>query len=222
MSFTSSQRVDLAQVALDELGRVGHAQAVEAVAGEHVVADGHGGEGVRLLEHHAHAAPQPDRVDRAIVDVHPVELDAAAHARAGDVLVHPVQAAQEGGFAAPRGADDRGHLPLRDVEVDVVQGRGAVEEGREAAGGELGGARAGLGAVAEGGGFLGGGRGGAHGRWARGRGVLAGASWRGAVAARRVTKRERREAATRATRLSTKTSPTSTSAPVHAWSCQSL
>ena len=44
-------------------------------------------------------------------------------------VVHPVEAAQEGGLAAAGGADQRRHLPVADVEVDVEQRLlGAVPE----------------------------------------------------------------------------------------------
>src|SRR5699024_306224 len=73
----------------------GHAAAVELDAGQHVVADRHGGERVRLLEHHAHAAAHVDRVDLRVVDVLSVDLHPALRVRAGDDLVHAVQGAQE-------------------------------------------------------------------------------------------------------------------------------
>jgi hypothetical protein len=73
LSFTSSQSATWRSAALHELLRLLDAQAVQLVAGEHVLADGHGGEGVGLLEHHAHAAAQAHGIHAAIVDVDAVE-----------------------------------------------------------------------------------------------------------------------------------------------------
>src|SRR5204863_7043475 len=45
----------------------------------------------------------------------------AALARAGNQLVHPVQAAHEGTLAAPRRADDREHRVLGYLQTDAAQ-----------------------------------------------------------------------------------------------------
>src|SRR5699024_4958993 len=75
---------------------------------QHVVLDGHGGEGVSLLEDHAHLAADVDRVDAGAVDVLVVHLHAALDAGTGDDLVHAVQGAQHGGLTTARRADERG------------------------------------------------------------------------------------------------------------------
>src|SRR5699024_7317826 len=100
----------------------GHAAAVELDAGQHVVADRHGGERVRLLEHHAHAAAHVDRVDLRVVDVLSVDLHPALGVRAGDDLVHAVQGAQEGGLPAAGGTDEGGHRAGADLDVDALHG----------------------------------------------------------------------------------------------------
>ena len=50
------------------------------------------------------------------------EAALAAEAAAVHCVVHPVQAAQEGGLAAARRADQRDHLVPADIQVDVVDG----------------------------------------------------------------------------------------------------
>ena len=76
--------------------------------------DGQVGEEVEVLEHHAHLLA--DRVDVVVVHLHALKFDAAA---GGDL--QPVQAAQEGGFAAARGADKADHVAAVDVDVDAPQ-----------------------------------------------------------------------------------------------------
>ena len=39
----------------------------------------------------------------------------------GDGVVHPVQAAQEGGLAAARRADEGGHRLVEDIDIDILQ-----------------------------------------------------------------------------------------------------
>ena len=55
-----------------------------------------------------------------IVDVLAVERDRAVHARAGDRVVHAIEAAQERRLAAARRADHRQHLIAPDVETHVL------------------------------------------------------------------------------------------------------
>ena len=62
-----------------------------------------------------HAAATTSSV--AVVDVLPVDLDRAGHARDRDGVVHAVDAAQEGRLAAARGADEGGHGAFRDVDA---------------------------------------------------------------------------------------------------------
>src|SRR5262249_27318883 len=50
-----------------------------------------------------------------------VEGDLAGHTGAVDRVVHPVETAQEGRLAAARRPDERGHLVLTHVEIDVEQ-----------------------------------------------------------------------------------------------------
>ena len=76
---------------------------------------------IRLLEHHADTRAQLHHIESGIIDVLSVDLYSAGHARDRDGVVHPVEAAQERRLAAPRWADQRGHRPLRDIEVDIEQ-----------------------------------------------------------------------------------------------------
>ncbi|MPM67332.1 hypothetical protein SDC9_114254 [bioreactor metagenome] len=88
-------------------------------------------EGVRLLEDHADAHAHFDGVDfrRQQVGVVRVEADLALVAVAWVEVVHAVEAAQVGRFAAAGRADQCGDLLVVDRHVDVLQGLGfAVEE----------------------------------------------------------------------------------------------
>ncbi len=79
------------------------------------------GEGVGLLEHHAHAGTQGHHVHLRVMDVFVIEQDLSTHPAAVDGIVHAVEATQEGGLAAAGGADEGGHLVLADVDGDVEQ-----------------------------------------------------------------------------------------------------
>jgi len=99
---------------------LGFRQSVDARPIGHVVVDRFR-ERIGLLEHHAHALAQRHGIDRLVIDVDALDLDHALHARAFDRVVHAVDAAQEGGLAAPGGADERGHRPVRDIDRDRFQ-----------------------------------------------------------------------------------------------------
>ena len=121
-SLTSSHRPAPTQRALDALAHVDAARAGEPQPGGDVVEDRHRRERVRLLEDHADRAAHRDDVDVRRVDVEVVEQDLALGARAGDLLVHAVDAAHERRLAAARRADHRRHLVRRVVEVDALDG----------------------------------------------------------------------------------------------------
>ena len=93
--------------------------AVQARAVRDVVVDRHR-ERVRLLEDHPDAAAEVDGVDAGRVDVLAVERHEPFDPRAGDQVVHPVQAAQERGLAAAGRADERGDRVLLDGDGDVL------------------------------------------------------------------------------------------------------
>ena len=98
------------------------AHALQLQAGHHVVANRHGGERVRPLEHHADGLAHADRVDARAVDVLAVEQHRALDAGAGDDLVHAVQRAQHRRLAAARRADERGHAARRHRQRHVGDG----------------------------------------------------------------------------------------------------
>ena len=77
-------------------------------------------ERVGALEDHAHATAEVVGVD--VFDVLVAERDLALNAAARDAVVHAVQAAQQRGLAAARGADERRDLVRRHVEGDVLEG----------------------------------------------------------------------------------------------------
>ena len=72
------------------------------------------GEEVEVLEHHAHLLAHS-------VDVGFVHLGALKFDAAGGGDLQPVQAAQKGGFAAARGADEADYVAAVDVDVDAPQ-----------------------------------------------------------------------------------------------------
>ena len=105
------------------------------------------GKRVRLLEHHADPAPEPDDVAARGVDVVAVDEDLALDAGARDDVVHPVQRPQERALAAARRPDegrhevradanrDRLERPLRAVEEVQVA---SLDDGRPRCHGRLG------------------------------------------------------------------------------------
>ena len=78
-------------------------------------------ERIGLLEHHADPRPELHHVDVAAIDVAVVQRDGAGHPADVDDVVHAVEAAQERRLAAARRADQRRHLVLRQVDVDVEE-----------------------------------------------------------------------------------------------------
>jgi len=89
------------------------------------------GEGVGALEHHAYVATEFIDVDFAVVDVGAIDEYLSDEACAGDEVVHTVEEAQEGGFAASGGADEGYYFVFVNLECDVFEGMEAsvvVEE----------------------------------------------------------------------------------------------
>jgi hypothetical protein len=69
-------------------------------------------------------------IDVPLVDIDAMDLDRpACDPRAVDQIVHAVEAAQEGRFAATGRPDERRHLMILDLEGNVVERlRGAVKK----------------------------------------------------------------------------------------------
>jgi hypothetical protein len=78
------------------------------------------GERVGLLEHHPDPGAQLNDVHAARIDVVAVQLDLPRDPGVRDGVVHPVQRAQEGRFAAARRADEGGDMLLPHLDRDVV------------------------------------------------------------------------------------------------------
>ena len=76
---------------------------------------------VRLLEHHPDAPAHLDRIDGGGVEVTAVVEDVAVDGGARHEVVHAVEAADERALAAPRRPDERRHVVLADVEIDVLE-----------------------------------------------------------------------------------------------------
>ena len=64
--------------------------------------------------------PNGHDVDVRRVEVDVVEQDLALRPRSGNLLVHPVDAADHRGLAAAGGADDRGHVARLEGEVHAL------------------------------------------------------------------------------------------------------
>src|SRR5690606_22867278 len=79
------------------------------------------GERVGLLEDHADAAPDLDRVDTLGVEAHAVVSYLPADPHGLDQVVHAVDRAQQGALAGARRADERRDLVTRHGERDVVE-----------------------------------------------------------------------------------------------------
>ena len=76
------------------------------------------GKWVPFLKDHADPPAQLNDVRRGVVDIFAFELDFAGDPRVEDEVVHAVETAQQGGFAAARRADERRGFFFRDLEVD--------------------------------------------------------------------------------------------------------
>ena len=72
------------------------------------------GEQVEVLEHHTHLLAHS-------VDVGFIHLGALKFDAAGGWDLQPVQAAQKGGFAAARGADQADHIAAVNINIDALQ-----------------------------------------------------------------------------------------------------
>ena len=95
--------------------RLGHQARAHGSQGD-VFQNGHVGEQVKVLEHHAHLPAHLVDVRLGAGDLHPVEGDGA-----GTRLFQQVQAAKEGGLAGAGGADDDHLVSGIDVLGDIVQ-----------------------------------------------------------------------------------------------------
>ena len=57
-----------------------------------------------------------------IVSIRLLHVGGARHSRAGDGVVHAVDAAQKGGLAAARGTDERHDAVIADIDIHVENG----------------------------------------------------------------------------------------------------
>ena len=85
-------------------------------------------ERVRFLEDHPDQLADLDRVDVGPVEVLAVVEELAVDFGAGDQVVHPVEAAQQGALAAARGTDQRGDVVAVDVHRHALDGGHAAVE----------------------------------------------------------------------------------------------
>ena len=98
------------------------AHPLQPQAGDHVVANRHGGERVWPLEHHPDGPSHTHRVDAGGIDVLIVEQHGALDPGPGDHLMHPVQRAQHSRLAAARRADERSHTARQNRKRDIGDG----------------------------------------------------------------------------------------------------
>ena len=87
-----------------------------------VVVDGHG-EGVGLLEDHPDLSAQLGEVDPVIVDALPVDKHLSLDPRSFDLVVHAVEAPEEGRFPASGRSDQRGNMPRGNGDRNLLEGR---------------------------------------------------------------------------------------------------
>ncbi len=112
---------------LDGLGDDGVVALAAHAQAEGDVFENAGREGIGFLEDHAHIAAEFHDIDGGIMDVDAFDEDfALGDAGADDFVVHAVDAAQQGGFAATGGADEGGDLVLFQCEGDVLQRLGGT------------------------------------------------------------------------------------------------
>src|SRR5262245_18760520 len=78
-------------------------------------------ERVRLLEYHADAGSQRDRIDAGTIDVHTVDDDFSPNPGARDRIVHPVETTQECRLAAARWTNERHHSPFENLDRDALE-----------------------------------------------------------------------------------------------------
>src|SRR5271157_4593185 len=123
-----------AQRSLDQVIHVA-AVAVDPCSPGNIIVDALG-ERIGLLENHADAPSQRDRVGARGRDQFTVKPDLPFHPRTGDQVVHAVEAAQERTLAATGGPDDRGDLVAGYVDGDVLEGQCRTIPDREPAGGQ--------------------------------------------------------------------------------------
>ena len=79
-------------------------------------------EGVGFLEHHADPSPQVGHIHRLVIDILAVELDAALHTATVDEIVHPVETAKQGGFAATARTDKGGDTLAGYGHINTLKG----------------------------------------------------------------------------------------------------
>ena len=85
-----------------------------------VVVNAHG-EGIRLLEHHAHAAPQLVYIRAGRVDILILVLYLARYLNAGHEVVHAVERFQKRRFAAAGGPDERRYALFGDLHIYIFK-----------------------------------------------------------------------------------------------------
>ena len=118
-------QVRATQRPFDQIVRIGlrDLTVVELDTGKHVLANGHGRERVRTLEHHTHVTAHGHRIDVLGVQVLAFQQHLALAMRAGDDLVHAVESAQHSGFSTARRPDECGDLVRLDIEVHILHGQ---------------------------------------------------------------------------------------------------
>ena len=95
-----------------QLGFVLYAMHLRAVG--HILVDGFR-ERVGFLEDHPDFLPERDHISPRCMDILIIKRDLPGDLHVIDQVVQPVEAAQQRGLAAARGADQGGHLVLRDL-----------------------------------------------------------------------------------------------------------
>lgn len=80
------------------------------------------GEGIGFLKDHADIAAEFYDIDRRVMDLDAADVDGAmGDAGSGDVIVHAIEAAEQGGFTTTGGSNQGGHPVFRNGEGDGLE-----------------------------------------------------------------------------------------------------
>ena len=81
-------------------------------------------ERIGFLKDHSHPSAKHRQIDTLLVYVYSIQQDFALDPGSRNNVVHPVQCAEQSGFAAAGGTDQGGDMILLDGHVHVLQGQG--------------------------------------------------------------------------------------------------
>ncbi|MNN67448.1 hypothetical protein D3C81_1830820 [compost metagenome] len=74
------------------------------------------------MEHHTYLLAEAHHIGAGAVDVHTLYIHISGYPDIVDQVIHPVQGAEEGGFAAAGRADQGVDGVFLDIQVDIMKG----------------------------------------------------------------------------------------------------